>query len=284
MRGVMRNTRLLRIGLSPRFMHNVPLEMGVGRRGVQYLVESIAHWVMSRDALIFMIPSIESGGLIRRGNLSVADYVSELDGLVLQGGADVSPVTYGEVPMQESWQGDRVRDLYELELLRAFVAQKKPVLGICRGLQLINVAFGGTLYQDIATQLPNTLGHHDAEAYDQNFHEIEFVSGGGLAGLYPDREAARVNTIHHQAVKDLGENLKVEAHAKPDRVIEAIRWEGDSYVFGVQWHPELHDHRDPSQLDGTPILNEFLQCARERAGMLTAESQEQAQALAAAAV
>src|SRR5690606_15485987 len=137
MRGVMRNTRLLRIGLSPRFMHNVPLEMGVGRRGVQYMVEPIAHTEISRDALTFMIPSIESGGLIRRGNLSVADYVSELDGLVLQGGADVSPVTYGEVPMQESWQGDRVRDLYELELLRAFVAQKKPVLGICRGLQLI---------------------------------------------------------------------------------------------------------------------------------------------------
>src|SRR5690606_23513298 len=68
---VMRATRLLRIGLSPRFLHNVPPELGVGRRGIQYLVESIAHWVMSRDALIFMIPSIESGGLIRRGNLSV---------------------------------------------------------------------------------------------------------------------------------------------------------------------------------------------------------------------
>ena len=280
----MRATRLLRIGLSPRFLHNVPPELGVGRRGIQYLVESIAHWVMSRDALIFMIPSIESGGLIRRGNLSVTDYVNELDGLILQGGADVSPVTYGEVPLCEAWQGDRVRDLYELELLRAFIDQKKPVLGICRGMQLINVAFGGTLYQDIATQLPNTIGHHDAEIYDQNFHEIEFVPGSRLAALYPDRATARVNTIHHQAVKALGENLVVEARAKPDGIVEALRWTGDSYVFGVQWHPELHDPRDPNQLDGTPILNEFLNCARERAGLPTAEALAHAEALAAAAV
>jgi Predicted glutamine amidotransferases len=284
MLGVMRNSRLLRIGLSPRFLHNVPLDMGVGRRGIQYLVESIAHWVMSRDALIFMIPSIESGGLIRRGNLSMADYVAELDGLVLQGGADVSPVTYGEVPLHEAWRGDRVRDLYELELLRAFIAQKKPVLGICRGLQLINVAFGGTLYQDIKTQLPGTIGHHDAVIYDQNFHEIDFTPNTGLAALYPQRQSARVNTIHHQAVKVLGENLVVEARAKPDRVIEALRWTGDSYVFGVQWHPELHDHRDPTQLDGTPILNEFLHCARVRAGLPTAESQAEAKAIADAAV
>lgn len=264
---VQHESRLLRIGLSPRFLHKVPPELGVGRRGVQYLVESVAHWVMSHDALIFMIPSIESGGLIRRGNLSVSDYVAELDGLVLQGGADISPQTYGEVPLREEWQGDRVRDLYELELLRAFVSQRKPVLGICRGAQLINVAFGGTLYQDIETQIPGTLGHHDAAIYDQKFHDIRFIPDTGLARLYPDRTQARVNTIHHQAVKTLGHNVVVEARADQDRIIEAIRWQGESYVFGVQWHPELHDQRDPELLDGTPILNEFLHAARQRAGL-----------------
>lgn len=280
----MRNTRLLRIGLSPRFLHNVPPELGVGRRGVQYLVETVAHWVMARDALIFMMPAIASGGLIRRGNLSVADYVAELDGLVLQGGADVSPQTYGEVPLREEWQGDRVRDLYELELLSAFIAQKKPVFGICRGLQLINVAFGGTLYQDIREQIPGTLGHHDAVIYDRNFHDISFMPDSGLARLYPERNGARVNTIHHQAIKTLGENIVVEARSEPDRIIEAIRWQGDSYVFGVQWHPELHDNRNPEQLDGTPMLNEFLHCARVRAGLATAEAQAEAHAFAAAAV
>jgi gamma-glutamyl-gamma-aminobutyrate hydrolase PuuD len=284
MQAVMRNTRLLRIGLSPRFLHNVPPELGVGRRGVQYLVDSVAHWVMSRDALIFMIPAIASGGLIRRGNLSVADYVAELDGLVLQGGADVSPQTYGEVPLREEWQGDRVRDLYELELLSAFIAQKKPVFGICRGLQLINVAFGGTLYQDIHEQVPGTLSHNDAAIYDRNFHDISFVPDSGLARLYPQRSGARVNTIHHQAIKELGDNIMVEARAEPDRMIEAIRWKGDSYVFGVQWHPELHDPRDSAQLDGTPMLSEFLHYARVRAGLPTAEAHAEARAFAAAAV
>lgn len=271
MRLQMGASRFLRIGLAPRFLYNVPAEVGVGHRVIQYLVESIAHWVMSRDALIFMIPSLESGSLIRRGNLRVADYVNELDGLVLQGGADVSPVTYGETPLQEAWGGDRARDLYELELLRNFVAQKKPVLGICRGCQLINVAFGGTLYQDIRTQVPGTSGHRDAEAYDQYFHALSLVPGSGLTQLYPDAREVRVNTIHHQAISRLGENLAVEARAVPDNIIEAIRWQGGSYVFGVQWHPELQDYRDTSLLDGTPILNEFLDAARLRAGLNPAE-------------
>ncbi|HKY02375.1 MAG TPA: type 1 glutamine amidotransferase [Burkholderiales bacterium] len=260
----MGSKRLLRIGLSPRFMHNVPPEIGGGRSAVQYMVEPIAHWVMSHDALIFMIPSIESGGLIRRGNLRVADYVTELDGLVLQGGADVSPQTYGESALRAEWQGDRVRDRYELELLHGFIAQKKPVLGICRGCQLINVAFGGTLYQDIATQVPDTIGHHDAEIYDRNFHRIRWAPGSRLASLYPGFETAQVNTIHHQAVKKLGKDLIIEARSEPDQVVEALRWQGDSYVFGVQWHPELHDYRDPDLMDGTPILDEFLDAARER--------------------
>jgi putative glutamine amidotransferase len=259
--------RLLRIGLSPRLLHDAPPEFGVGQFRIQYLVESIAHWVMAGDALIFMIPSLESLNPVRRGNLRVSDYVDELDGLVLQGGADVSPATYGETPLNEAWQGDGIRDRYELDLLRGFIAQRKPVLGICRGAQLINVAFGGTLYQDIAAQLPDTLGHHDAQTYDKTFHDIRFTPGSSLARLYPGRGGAKVNTIHHQAVKTLGEGLSVEARSEPDGVIEAIRWQGDGFVFGVQWHPELQDYRDTSLLDGTPILHQFLQAARVRAGL-----------------
>mgnify|MGYP001600587135 FL=1 len=105
---------------------------------LQYLEQSVAHWLMTADALVFMIPSIEGGGLIRRGNIRVADYVAELDGLVLQGGADVNPLTYGETPLKPEWEGDRARDMYEIDLLQEFVSAGKPVLGICRGLQLIN--------------------------------------------------------------------------------------------------------------------------------------------------
>ena len=267
-----RGARLLRIGLSPRFLHEAPPEFGVGRFRIQYLVESIAHWVMAGDALVLMIPSLEPGDQSRRGNLSVDDFVQELDALVLQGGADVSPATYGETPLDQAWQGDAIRDLYELDLLRAFVAAHKPVLGICRGAQLINVAFGGTLYQDLAAQLPDTLGHHDAQTYDRNFHDIVFTPGSVLAGLYPDRTSAKVNTIHHQAVKRLGKGLCVEAQSTPDGVVEAIRLEGEDYVFGVQWHPELQDYRDQTLLDGRPILQEFLQAARVRAGLAQRQS------------
>lgn len=253
----------LRIGLSPRFLHSVPPELGFKGKTLQYLEQSIAHWLMTGDALVFMIPSVESGGLLRRGNIHIADYVSALDGLVLQGGADVSPLTYGERPTKAEWTGDRVRDVYEIELVRQFVAARKPVLGICRGLQLINVAFGGSLYQDIPEQHANPIVHYHPDAYDQHFHAITFVAGSGLAVRYPDVYSARVNSIHHQAVRTLGKGLSAEALSVPDGIIEAIRWNGPGYVLGVQWHPEFHDPSDPQLLDGEPLLREFLDAARD---------------------
>jgi len=265
--------RPLQIGLSPRFLRNVPRELGFRGKTLQYLEQSVAHWLMTANALVFMLPSIEGGGLLRRGNIRVADYVETLDGLVLQGGADVSPLTYGEQALKPAWQGDRVRDMYEIDLLQEFVNAGKPVLGICRGLQLINVAFGGTLYQDIGEQHGNEIDHYDAQAYDQNFHEIRLVGGSVLAALYPNIDRARVNSIHHQAVKSLGQDVKVEALAAPDDMIEAVRWHGASYVVGVQWHPEFHDPRDPKQLDGGPLLRQFLgeaATARARAGQHSA--------------
>ncbi|MGE5524664.1 MAG: gamma-glutamyl-gamma-aminobutyrate hydrolase family protein [Rhodospirillaceae bacterium] len=252
----------LKIGLSPRFLHRVPPELGFKGKKLQYLEQSIAHWLMRGNALVFMIPSIEAGGVIEPGDLRIAQYAAALDGLVLQGGADVSPVTYGETPMRPEWDGDRIRDTYELGLLRGFVAAGKPVLGICRGLQLVNVAFGGTLFQDIAVQRGHGL-HYDADAYDQHFHDIELVPDTKLGAGYPQRRRWRVNSIHHQAVKDLATDFTVEARSVPDGVIEAIRWNGPTYVAGVQWHPEFHDPADPSVLSGTPILDAFLAAARD---------------------
>jgi putative glutamine amidotransferase len=250
----------VKIGLSPRFLHRVPPELGFKGKKLQYLEQSIAHWLMRGNALVFMIPSIEAGGMIEAGDLRIAQYVRALDGLVLQGGADVSPLTYGEKPLRPEWDGDRIRDTYELELLRGFIAAGKPVLGICRGLQLVNVAFGGTLYQDIAVQRGHGQ-HYDPEAYDQHFHDVELVRGSTLAAGYPGRSCGRVNSIHHQAVKALAGGFEAEAHSAPDGVIEAIRWSGSSYVAAVQWHPEFHDPGDPSMLSGRPILDGFLGAA-----------------------
>ena len=253
----------LRIGVSPRFLHRVPAQLGFRGKTLQYLEQSIAHWLMTADAVVFMIPSIEGGGIVRRSSIRVADYVAELDALVLQGGADVSPLTYGEQPLRPEWSGDRIRDMYEIDLLHEFVAAGKPVLGICRGLQLINVAFGGTLYQDIDVQRGNPRVHHDPDAYDQNFHRIAFLPGSGLAQLYPGAGSVRVNSIHHQAVKTLGKDLAAEAASVPDGIVEAIRWQGASFVVGVQWHPEFHDPANPDLLDGNPLLLSFLDHAQK---------------------
>jgi len=263
--------RPLRIGLSPRFLHKVPAELGFKGKKLQYLEQSIAHWLMTADVLVFMIPSLERGGVLRRSNLRIADYVETLDALVLQGGADVDPFSYGEDPLRPEWSGDDIRDAYEIELLQEFIAARKPVLGVCRGLQLINVAFEGTLYQDIHAQCGHGLRHFSPDAYDQHFHEIQLIPGTGLAGLYPGLISARVNSIHHQAVKQLGRELAAEAVSMPDSIIEAIRWRGGSYVVGVQWHPEFHDPTDSRLLDGGPLLAEFLGAAerarQSRAGL-----------------
>jgi gamma-glutamyl-gamma-aminobutyrate hydrolase PuuD len=254
--------RTLRIGVSARIFHPEPDGVGLRSKNLQYLEESIAQWVMSRDVLVFMIPTVNTGGLLHPSNITLRHYARHLDGLVLQGGADVSPQSYCESATRPEWGGDRARDVYELELLHEFVDAGKPVLGICRGCQLINVAFGGTLYQDIAAEVPTAIEHVNAQ-YDKNRHTISFAKGSSLETLYPKHGAALVNSIHHQAVKDLGRDITVEATSHADNVIEAIRYQRAQFVMGLQWHPEFHSAGGVELLDCTPILDNFLRAARE---------------------
>jgi putative glutamine amidotransferase len=258
-----RRRRTLRVGISARIFHPQPDSKGLESKTLQYLEQSVAHWVMARNVLVFMVPVVNSDGLIHRSDIRLSDYSKNLDGLVLQGGADLSPANYGETPLKPEWAGDRARDSYEMELVNEFIDRGKPILGICRGLQLINVAFGGSLYQDLPTQLNNSREHR-SDQFDRHYHEIRFDPGSGLARLYPELAKARVNSIHHQAIKNLGRDLEVEARSEEDHVIEAIRWKGPSYVFGVQWHPEFHHPSDNSLLNCTPVLDEFLTAARKR--------------------
>lgn len=252
----------LKIGISARILHPQPGSLGLQSKTLQYLEQSVAHWVMSRDVLVLMVPTIDERGLLHRSNIRLADYARHLDGLVLQGGADVSPTSYGEEPLEAEWAGDRLRDEYEIELVHEFVEAGKPVLGVCRGLQLINVAFGGTLYQDLREQLPHSVPHL-TDRYEKNLHSVSFEPGSSLARLYPGIADARVNSIHHQAIKTLGRNLRAEAHSQPDGVVEAIRHSGTGFVLGVQWHPEFHRAGDATVLDCTPILDAFLSAAHE---------------------
>lgn len=254
--------RTLRIGVSARIFHPEPGAQGLRGKTLQYLEESIAHWVMSRDVIVFMIPTVGHQGMLHPSNIRLRDYAKHLDGLLLQGGADVSPQTYAETAPRPEWPGDRVRDMYELELLHEFIESGKPVLGVCRGCQLINVAFGGSLYQDIATDVP-TAGVHVSEHYDQHRHAITFPEGSSLASMFPGRREAIVNSIHHQAVKSLGRDLTVEAVSSGDGLIEAVRYRRAPFVVGVQWHPEFHRAGGPELLDCTPLLDTFLRAARE---------------------
>lgn len=253
---------MLKIGLSACFFHPDHNRNIFKGKTLQYLEQSIARWVMSRGAMLFMIPAPGENSPIK-----LNDYARELDGLVLQGGSDLSPTSYGEIPMKREWSGDKIRDDYEIELTRAFMKNNKPVLGICRGVQLINVAMGGSLFQDIATQHPGEQHHRDGELYDQAFHEVELVPNSGLAKLYPGTTRAKINTVHHQAPKDIGKDLAVEAWSVPDRIAEALRWQGDGYVFGVQWHPEFQDPERTDLLDTKPILDEFLSAARAQSSV-----------------
>ena len=235
---------MTKIGISPRLLHPQPGARGVFTKVLHYVEDGIAQWLLSRDALLFVLP------LSKRA----ADYARALDGLVLQGGADISPLAYGEEPLQPDWAGDPMRDRYEIELVRAFMEVKKPVLGICRGAQMINVALGGSLHQDIPA--------HRSDDYDQHTHEVRLEPGSGLARLYGETGPRRVVSIHHQAIKRLAPGLQVEARAD-DGVIEAVRGNGASYLCAVQWHPEFHGGR-AGFLDGGPLLDEFLRAAAGR--------------------
>ena len=254
--------RTLKIGISARIFHPESGAKGLRSKTLQYLEESIAQWVMTRDVMVFMIPTVNTSSILHPSNIRLRDYAKHLDGLVLQGGADVSPQTYAETATRPEWSGDRARDIYELELLHEFIEAGKPVLGICRGCQLINVAFGGTLYQDIASDVPSAI-KHVSDLYDNHYHVIHFPQGAHLAGLFPARAEALVNSIHHQAVKDLGRDLVVEAVSGPDNIVEAIRYAKARFVMGLQWHPEFHRGRSVELLDCTPILDDFLSAARE---------------------
>ncbi len=250
-------SRRLRIGLSACFFHKDPRRAIFKGKALLYLEESMAHWLMSSGALPILVPS-------SAGELTPRELVAELDALVLQGGSDMSPTHYGETPARPEWEGDYVRDLYEMELIRACMEQNRPVLGVCRGAQVINVALGGSLYQDIQTMHPKRQVHRNWELYDQLFHDIEVKEGSWLAEVAGGARVRRVNSVHHQGLKTLGRGLVVEATALSDDMIEAVRYQGGPFVYGVQWHPEFHAAGDERLLDSKRLLGAFLEEVRAR--------------------
>lgn len=163
--------------------------------------------------------------------------VDSMDGFVFTGGHDVSPSLYGQEKLPICADCCPGRDDMESRLLPLALKQNKAVLGICRGIQLINAVLGGTLYQDLATQHPSEVCHRQPAPYDLPSHEVELVAGSPLQ-LVLNKTRTGVNSCHHQAICDLAPGLAPMAYA-PDGLIEAVYMPEKRFVWAVQWHPEF---------------------------------------------
>jgi putative glutamine amidotransferase len=167
-----------------------------------------------------------------------------LDGLLLTGGGDIHPFLFGEEPNRKLGAFDPERDAFEIAIMKTMLNLRKPVLGICRGIQVINVALGGTLYQDLETQLPGSLQHQQQAARRHPAHGVTVQPESRLAGILGSARL-RVNSLHHQAIRDPAPGLRVTAWAD-DGVIEGVEAPGDPLLLGVQWHPEDLWRHDPA--------------------------------------
>lgn len=182
------------------------------------------------------------------GDLECIDqYLGVLDGLVLSGGGDIDPLLFDQEPHRNIGSVDRVRDKMELQLTQKALNQDLPLLGICRGIQMLNVAAGGTIYQDIGAEMPQpTLCHSQTGAGWYASHTIDILPDTRLLQVFGS-PIARVNSYHHQAVRDVAEGFIVTAKAK-DNVIEAIESPAHRFALGVQCHPELMWEQHPEAL------------------------------------
>lgn len=194
------------------------------------------------------------------GGIAVAQYLPEYDsscdGLILCGGSDISPNYYGE-ELNGSVNIDDARDKAEMNLIRQFVEAGKPILGICRGCQILNVYFGGSLYQHI----DNAREHASNADYDL-IHPVTAEKGSVPARLYGTDFV--VNSYHHQAVKKLGDGFRITMVSGPERIVEAIEHE-TLPIFAVQWHPErmCFAHKRKDTVDGSEIFKHFLSLCRQ---------------------
>lgn len=200
------------------------------------------HALTAAGAVPWLIPLLPSDPETLRA------IYDELDGLFLAGGADIDPAAYAEPRHPNCEQSDPTRDRVELILTEWAIRDRKPVFGVCRGLQLINLAGGGTLWQDLDTQRPHSIKHdyfpfRDGFPRDHIAHAVTVRPGTRLAEIVGAGEC-QVNSMHHQGIRDLSSAFVVSATA-PDGVIEAIEVAGDQFLLAVQWHPEALTDKDP---------------------------------------
>ncbi len=242
------------IGVAMQTLEAVPGELPLcwvmGQRYVRVLVEA--------GAMPWLIPLFPDKPEMLR------DLYDQLDGIFLTGGVDMTPDTYGEVRHERCGRTDPDRDKVEMQLIRWSKENSKPVLGVCRGIQVINVALGGTLYQDLAAQCTGAIKHDyfpPAGGFTRSslVHDVKVTPHSRLAEVMGTLECP-VNSMHHQGIKTLGAGLRTTVVA-PDGVIEGVEGVNGQFLVGVQWHPEELADSQPSM---QRLFSQFLEAARAR--------------------
>ena len=200
----------------------------------------------------FVLPMTDDAGVMKR-------MAALCDGALFTGGEDIDPRFYGSCLHEGCGKLTPLRDSCEFAFAAEFLKTKKPYLGICRGMQFLNIFYGGTLYQDIATEYSRSSQHHQSPPYNAAFHGVRLEKGGALEAIC-GLDRLSVNSMHHQAVKKLGAGLIAEGFAD-DGIMEALSASDRPYGIAVQWHPEhLVEKGDSASL---ALFDSFAEAARE---------------------
>jgi putative glutamine amidotransferase len=224
------------------------------REPTLFLAQRYYRAVAQAGSIPVILPPVSGASAIRQT-------LHLLDGIVISGGGfDIHPNYYGEKPMAQLGVIKSNRTQFELDLTAGALKNDLPVLGICGGAQALNVVLGGSLYQDIASQVPNAAEHEQSKKKDRSGHRVQIAENSRL-GAIVQRRAIEVNTTHHQAVKVLGRGLVATAIA-PDGIIEAIESTRHRFAIGVQWHPEV---LAPRRIDQRRIFEAFIAACKRRA-------------------
>jgi len=230
-----------RIGLTPSPAHDTLAHATMDRYAI---AEPYVGAVLAAEGVPLVLPP-------QPGNAS--ELLDGIDGLLLTGGADIDPVRYGDQSLHPKTYGvSQLRDDFEFELLHQALARDLPVLAICRGIQVLNVALGGTLIQHIPDRQPESdvLPHRQHEAglaADEIGHEVTMLPGTLVATVFRGAPACGVNSFHHQSILEPAAGLHIVATAR-DGIIEAAEVPDRRFVLGVQWHPELMFRRHTEQM------------------------------------
>ena len=200
-----------------------------------WMLPSYMEGLASAGAIPVMLP-------LTSNRKALEQMIEKFDGFLLTGGQDVSPSVYGEAALPVCGDCCTQRDEMERDLLALAWERDKPVLGICRGIQFMNVVFGGTLYQDLPSQRTSGVEHHQSPPYDEPVHEVDIVEDSPLHRLL-GQTVIPVNSYHHQAVKKLAPKLCAMAYSE-DGLVEAVYAPEKKYVWAFQWHPEFSYLKD----------------------------------------